>query len=164
MYMRDSEQCKCINEEGYNPKYLSNYRLNANSNAVRGICSLSELREHLQTPNVVVILALPCQLTPVWIRENRDIIPESALLCSTAKGLYLPSRQLIGHAILDALDRAEQPLAFLSGPSFAEEIVKGFPTAVVIASDQLFLAVRLQRMLSNPQSFRVYTSQDPIGE
>ena len=92
------------------------------------------------------------------------MIPTTTLLCSTAKGLYLPTHQLIGHAILDALDRAEQPLAFLSGPSFAEEIVKGYPTAVVVASDQLFWAVRIQKILSNPQTFRVYTSQDPIGE
>jgi hypothetical protein len=60
-----------------------------------------------------------------------------SLNCSTAKGLYLKTKQLVGHAILDALNRAEQPLAFLSGPGFAEEIVQGFPTSVVIASDQL---------------------------
>jgi glycerol-3-phosphate dehydrogenase (NAD+) len=34
---------------------------------------------------------------------------------------------------------------------------------VVVASDQLFLAVQMQKILSNKESFRVYTSQDPIG-
>jgi len=165
MYMRDEAQCKCINEEGYNPKYLSDYKLNNinGHNSIRGICCLDVLREELKTPEVVIIHALPCQRTPDWYREHRDLIPADVLICSTAKGLYLPTQQLMGHAILDALDRAEQPLAFLSGPSFAEEIMKGDPTVLAVASDQLFLAVRIQRLLSNKSSLRIYTSQDPVG-
>lgn len=191
MFMRDAAQCEHLNTTGYNSKYLSDYKLSGLDGTIRGICTTQDLKVELQTPDVVVILALrkfphctmnenaskspkltflssptcetACQKTPVWIKQHRDMIPSTVLLCSTSKGLYLPTKQLIGHAILDALDRDEQPLAFLSGPSFAEEIVKGFPTAVVVASDQLFLAVKMQKILSNKQSFRVYTSQDPIG-
>ena len=163
MFMRDAKQCQTINKDSRNPKYLSKYALNPGGNAIRGICTEDDLKNAFQIENVVVILALPCQLTPVWIKEHRDIIPEDVLLCSTSKGLYLPTQQLIGHAILDALDRASQPLCFLSGPSFAEEIVRGFPTAVVVASDKLYLAVLMQKLMSNKRSFRVYTSQDPIG-
>ena len=163
LYMRDPEQCRIINSECRNPKYLSNYPLNPNGNKIRGISTTKDLEDALQIPQVVVILALPCQLTPVWIFEHRHMIPNDVLLCSTSKGLYLPTQQLIGHAILDALDRASQPLCFLSGPSFAEERVQDFPTAVVIASDKLYLAARMQKLLSNKKSFRVYTSQDPIG-
>lgn len=164
LFMRDQKQCDCINVNGFNPKYLSNYKLDPNGNGVKGICTVLDLKTELETPGVIVILALPCQKLPDWIREHRDLIPPTALLCSTAKGLYLPTKQLIGHAILDALERAEQPLAFLSGPSFAEEILKEFPTAVVVASDQLFHAVRIQKLLSNSRSFRVYTSQDTVGK
>eukprot|EP00536_Pseudo-nitzschia_multiseries_P011563 jgi/Psemu1/206208/e_gw1.402.29.1 len=85
------------------------------------------------------------------------------LLVSTAKGLYLLTKQLVGHAILDALQRASQPMCFLSGPSFAEEIVRGDPTSIVIASDRLYLASKMQRVMSNDTHFRVYTSDDPIG-
>lgn len=164
MYMRDAKQCAFVNKHQRNPKQLSDYSLAPNGNAIRGICTNKELHEELAQLNIVVILALPCQVTPDWIRAHRDMIHPTALLCSTAKGLYLPTKQLIGHAILDALERAEQPLAFLSGPSFAEEIVKEFPTSVVVASDHLFNAVRIQKLLSNTKSFRVYTSQDPIGK
>lgn len=163
MFARDANQSKTINEEHRNPKYLSDYPLNPKGNAIRSICTEEELKEHFQIPGVIVFVALPCQRTPVWIEEHRDIIPEDVLLVSTAKGLYLPTQQLIGHAILDALNRASQPLCFLSGPSFAEEICKGYPTAVVVASDQLYLASKLQRIMSDGKTFRVYTSQDPIG-
>mmetsp|Transcript_12827 Transcript_12827/g.27024 ORF Transcript_12827/g.27024 Transcript_12827/m.27024 type:complete len:284 (-) Transcript_12827:70-921(-) len=130
---------------------------------IRGICTLEELKEELQSPGVVIMHALPCQLTPPWFQEHKDIIPKDALICCTAKGLYLPTQQLMGHAILDALDRADQPLAFLSGPSFAAEIMKGNPTTLVVASDQLFQAVRIQKMMSNFKTIRVFTSNDPVG-
>lgn len=164
MYMRDAEQCAVINSERRNPKYLSEFSLHVDGVCdIRGICTLQELKEELLAPGVVLIHALPCQLTPPWFRENKDIIPKDALICVTSKGLYLPTQQLMGHAILDALDRAEQPLAFLSGPSFAVEIMKGDPTTLVVASDELFQAVRIQRVMSNFRTLRVFTSDDPVG-
>eukprot|EP00804_Cyclotella_cryptica_P011514 CCRYP_019877-RA/>CCRYP_019877-RA protein AED:0.03 eAED:0.03 QI:297/1/1/1/1/1/2/364/372 len=164
MYMRDAKQCAAINSEHRNPKYLSEFSLHVDGvSDIRGICTLEELKEELHTPGVVIIHALPCQLTPPWFRENKDIIPKDALICVTSKGLYLPTQQLMGHAILDALNRAEQPLAFLSGPSFAVEIMKGDPTTLVVASDELFQAVRMQRIMSNFRTLRVFTSDDPVG-
>mmetsp|Transcript_22326 Transcript_22326/g.46935 ORF Transcript_22326/g.46935 Transcript_22326/m.46935 type:complete len:428 (-) Transcript_22326:131-1414(-) len=164
IYMRDKQQCKVINEEHRNPRYLSEFSLHVEGGMeIRGICTLEELKEELQSPGVVIMHALPCQLTPPWFQEHKDIIPKDALICCTAKGLYLPTQQLMGHAILDALDRADQPLAFLSGPSFAAEIMKGNPTTLVVASDQLFQAVRIQKMMSNFKTIRVFTSNDPVG-
>lgn len=164
LYMRDADQCSSINsDEHINSKYLSQYPLNPNGNAIRGICTEDELKNQFNIPGIVVILALPCQRIPNWIKARRNFIPDDVLLVSTAKGLYLPTQQLVGHAILDALQRASQPICFLSGPSFAEEIVKGYPTFVVVASDRLYLATKIQRLMSNGKHFRVYTSNDPIG-
>ena len=163
LHMRDATQCESINEKHINSKYLSAYPLNPNGNAIRGICTEDELQKQFAIPGIVVILALPCQRIPEWIKAHKAMIPEEVLLVSTAKGLYLPTKQLVGHAILDALQRASQPMCFLSGPSFAEEIVKGYPTSVVVASDRLYLASKLQRIMSNDKHFRVYTSDDPIG-
>ncbi|KAL7530791.1 hypothetical protein ACHAXR_003678 [Thalassiosira sp. AJA248-18] len=165
IYMRDADQCATINKEHRNPKYLSDFPLHVEggSSEIRGICTLQELEDELSTPGVVILHALPCQLTPPWFKEHKDIIPKDALIVVTAKGLYLRTNQLMGHAILDALDRADQPLAFLSGPSFAEEIMKGNPTTLVVASDELFQAVRVKQMLSNFKTVRVFTSDDPVG-
>ena len=167
LYMRDANQCRVINAEKRNPKYLSDFSLQlaggGGDGEIRAICTLEELRFELSTPGVIILHALPCQLTPPWFEEHKDIIPEDALICITAKGLYLRTNQLMGHAILDALDRAEQPLAFLSGPSFAIEIMKGHPTTLVVASDVPCNAVRVQKMLSNFKTVRVFVSDDPIG-
>ena len=165
LYMRDANQCRVINTEKRNPKYLSDFslQLGRGCGEIRAICTLEELQFELSTPGVIILHALPCQLTPPWFGKHKDIIPEDALICITAKGLYLRTNQLMGHAILDALDRAEQPLAFLSGPSFAIEIMKGHPTTLVVASDVPYNAVRVQKMLSNFKTIRVFISDDPIG-
>ena len=60
---------------------------------------------------------------------------------------------------------AEAPgraLAALSGPSFALEVAKALPTAVVVAAADHAVAERVQRALAT-RSFRVYSSEDVVG-
>jgi glycerol-3-phosphate dehydrogenase (NAD+) len=83
-------------------------------------------------------------------------------LVNSAKGLYLAEECLLSVAVERALGSREQPYAALSGPSFAKEIAKGMPSAVVVASKFLYHAVAVSRIMSS-LIFRVYTSQDLIG-
>jgi glycerol-3-phosphate dehydrogenase (NAD(P)+) len=53
-------------------------------------------------------------------------------------------------------------IAVLSGPSFAKEVAEGHPTAVVVASEELDIAKKVQHLVSN-LSFRAYTSDDVVG-
>jgi glycerol-3-phosphate dehydrogenase (NAD(P)+) len=53
-------------------------------------------------------------------------------------------------------------VAALSGPSFAREVARGDPTAVVVASRDGELAARIQEEFSGP-TFRLYASDDPVG-
>jgi glycerol-3-phosphate dehydrogenase (NAD(P)+) len=53
-------------------------------------------------------------------------------------------------------------IAVLSGPTFALEVARGEPAAVVIASGDLNVAERVQSAFSGP-TFRLYTNPDPIG-
>ncbi len=57
---------------------------------------------------------------------------------------------------------ATLPVAALSGPNHAEEVIKQVPSAAVLASPDAALARRLQHLCSTPY-FRVYTSSDIIG-
>jgi glycerol-3-phosphate dehydrogenase (NAD(P)+) len=52
--------------------------------------------------------------------------------------------------------------AALSGPSFAVEVARNIPTAIVVASVDQTTANLVQSLFSRP-SFRVYTSQDVLG-
>jgi glycerol-3-phosphate dehydrogenase (NAD(P)+) len=53
-------------------------------------------------------------------------------------------------------------VAVLSGPSFAREVARGDPTAVVIASPDVLLAKAVQEEFSGP-TFRLYTNDDVVG-
>ncbi|HQN20562.1 MAG TPA: NAD(P)H-dependent glycerol-3-phosphate dehydrogenase, partial [Syntrophobacteraceae bacterium] len=50
----------------------------------------------------------------------------------------------------------------LSGPSFAREVIRNIPTAIVVAGEDLDLAVRVHQIFST-SAFRVYTSSDTRG-
>jgi glycerol-3-phosphate dehydrogenase (NAD+) len=154
VWCRDSAQAATMTAEHRNPKYLKDWTLLDNISATSDLAAACE-------GTSLIIHALPCQQTPDWLRENKHIIPDDVCICSTAKGLYVPTKQLLSRAMLDALQRP-QPLAFLSGPSFAAEMMKGDPTAVVVASQKMYHATAIQRLLSS-NSMRVYTSQDVVG-
>jgi glycerol-3-phosphate dehydrogenase (NAD(P)+) len=53
-------------------------------------------------------------------------------------------------------------VAVLSGPTFAREVARGEPTALVVSSHDDELARRVQSAFSGP-TFRLYTNGDPIG-
>lgn len=156
LYARKADICTAINTTHKNPgaKSLEHFELSpliVAVNSVEEACKGAE----------IILHALPAQTTPDFIRDNLSVIPSTAVFCWTSKGLYLKGKCLLSVAIQDAFNR-EQPLAILSGPSFAKQIVEGHPTAVVVASRLLYHAVTVQRALSG-HSFRVYTSQDLTG-
>lgn len=154
IYVRDPAQAESINVGHRNSKYLTEFEL------LPQITSTTSVAEAVDGA-ALILSALPAQLTPNFLAEHKDTIPPDVVFCSTSKGLYLPTKQLLSEAIHAALGRP-QPLAFLSGPSFAIEIMKGYPTAVVVASRLLYHAVSIQRWMSN-LTFRVYTTQDTVG-
>jgi glycerol-3-phosphate dehydrogenase (NAD(P)+) len=65
------------------------------------------------------------------------------------------ARQVIG-------SRFQPRIAVLSGPTFAKEVARGEPTALVISSEDPALATSIQREFSGP-TFRLYTNDDPAG-
>lgn len=156
LWGRDEAQVQAICETRRNPKYgLDEFELLEN---IQATSSLAETCEGAD----VLMLCLPAQRIPAFLQEHKDLIEKKTILCNTAKGLYVPTKQLLSDAILEAMDRPEQPYAVLSGPSFAVEIMRNAPTAVVVASKLLYNAVTIQRAMSS-LFFRIYSSQDIVG-
>jgi glycerol-3-phosphate dehydrogenase (NAD(P)+) len=79
---------------------------------------------------------------------------------SATKGLEFPSHKRATEILREVL--GSRPLAVVSGPSHAEEVVEHMPTAVVAASADMGLALRVQDLLTT-ERFRVYTSSDVAG-
>ena len=86
--------------------------------------------------------------------------PTDIAVLSLTKGTELESFRRPSEIIHELLHPAK--LAVLSGPSHAEEVVRGYPTSVVIAGNDGAFNHRLQGMF-NSERFRVYTNTDIVG-
>jgi glycerol-3-phosphate dehydrogenase (NAD(P)+) len=100
----------------------------------------------------LVVLAVPSH-------AFRDVLPHitgDAPILSLAKGLDPSTGERLSTLVRD------RPVAVLSGPNMAEEVVAGLPGATVIASEDEQLALRLQEAF-NSLAFRVYVNADVVG-
>jgi glycerol-3-phosphate dehydrogenase (NAD(P)+) len=85
---------------------------------------------------------------------------ESTVFVSATKGLENHSLMRTSEVIREVVGNCR--VAVISGPSFAKEVARFEPTAVVAASTDPGVAEMIQAAFSGP-TFRVYTSSDPIG-
>ena len=74
---------------------------------------------------------------------------------------FAPNTGALGHEIARAMNLASS-VGVLSGPSFAIEVARGQPTALVVASSDDALCEQAVEALHS-DSLRVYTSNDPVG-
>jgi glycerol-3-phosphate dehydrogenase (NAD(P)+) len=108
----------------------------------------------------LIVSAVPCQFVrSVWTRLARST-PPGVPVMSVAKGIEVDTLLLPTQVIEQCV--GERPMACFSGPCIASEVAEGKPASVVVASDDLGLADRLQVLFSTPV-FRVYTSGDTLG-
>ncbi len=85
------------------------------------------------------------------------------IFVSATKGLEHDSLARMSEAVTEVIGKKFTPrVAALSGPSFALEVARGDPTAVVIASGDLRVAAEIQREFSS-STLRLYTNDDIVG-
>ncbi len=104
-----------------------------------------------------LIFAIPTQIVSAWLEENY-IFKEHKVLV-VAKGIEEKSGKFLNEIFLEYVP--EENLAFLSGPSFASEVMRSLPTAVVINSVNEKLASEFSKFF--PNFMKTYISDDVIG-
>jgi glycerol-3-phosphate dehydrogenase (NAD(P)+) len=122
------------------------------------------LEEALRDAEIVVGV-MPSQHSRGLFKEMRPHLKPDMLIVSATKGLeqrtLLRMTEVISQVV--GVDGGFQPrMGALSGPSFAQEVARGDPTAITIASLDGELAEIVQREFSDAR-FRVYTNDDVIG-
>lgn len=111
----------------------------------------------------VVVSAAPSQFVRGVMERAAGAISPDALVVSASKGIELGTLLRMDEVLEEVLPAAAmRRFCVLSGPSFAIEVARGEPTAVVVASRDGAAAVRARDVFLTP-SFRVYTSTDVIG-
>jgi len=106
-----------------------------------------------------VLNAVPAQYTRAVFKEAFPFIPDQAIIISASKGIERGTL-LTASCILKEL--SAHPVAVLSGPSFAKEVIKKLPAAVTLATEDKNIGFILQEMF-NINNFRVYTHDDIVG-
>lgn len=107
-----------------------------------------------------VIYAQPAQHFRSFCLAAKGRMKPDGALVICAKGIELGSGRLLTEIAAEELPG--QPVAVLSGPSFAAEAARGLPTAVAIAAGEDAVAQRLMLALSHA-AFRPYGASDPVG-
>jgi len=108
-----------------------------------------------------LLIATPTQ----YLRSVLEVLkpsfdPKRHAIINVAKGIENNSLLTISEMCREIL--GECRYCALSGPSHAEEVSRQVPTAVVAASDDAALAESVRDLFIN-DTFRVYTSDDPVG-
>jgi len=141
---RDPDQVEAICETGRNPRYATTADLTGIGAAVLGDSSVADAD--------LVAVAVPSQV----FGEVVSALPGRTPILSLTKGLDPRTGERLSTLVRD------RPVAVLSGPNIADEILQGLPAAAVVASADLELAVLLQ-LAVNSTLFRVYVNEDIVG-
>jgi glycerol-3-phosphate dehydrogenase (NAD(P)+) len=151
LWSRDAAQAAALSATRENRRYLPGVRL---SDAVEVTADLKHALAHACTGLLVVA-------TPMaGLRGLLQTVPDDARLFWLCKGLEAGSG-LLGHEIAREL-RPAAAVGVLSGPSFAEEVALGQPTALVAASADAALRDAAAQAFHD-DVLRIYTSADPVG-
>ena len=108
----------------------------------------------------IAFSVVPTQFVASVAERFEDALLGDAPIVSATKGIEIETFRTPCEILADVL--GDRPLAVLSGPSHAEEVARGLPASVVIASSDAELARSAQTALSG-ERFRVYTHSDPKG-
>ena len=156
LWALEAEVAEQITQGQENTSYLSGVDLPEN------LRSTADLESALEGAEVVVSVS-PAQVVGSVMAEAAPHIADDALVLSASKGIETTTLRRMDEVISEVLSPAQMArFTVLSGPSFALEVAKEIPTAVVAASDNSDAALAAQDLFQT-EYFRVYTGSDVIG-
>ncbi len=154
IWAREPEVVAAINADHINHRFLPNIALPP---ALRATGELADVQGADVLVLATPVAGLRVTLEALKTRYGAMPLPPLVWVC---KG-FEPQTGLLPHQVVRAV-LGDVPAAALSGPSFAQEVAKGLPTAVTLGAADLALAERLAERLHTP-SLRLYASGDVVG-
>jgi glycerol-3-phosphate dehydrogenase (NAD(P)+) len=152
LWMRDAAQAKAINANRQNARYLPDAPLHA------GITATANLPDFGKAD--LCLSVIPAQHTRDQLTHFSGHIPKNLPIVLCSKGIEISTLDFMNEVLADTVPQAARFV--LSGPSFARDVVKGLPTAVTLAGDDLDAANALAPLIRGA-TFRPYTTDDMIG-
>ncbi|MEX1258382.1 MAG: NAD(P)H-dependent glycerol-3-phosphate dehydrogenase [Gemmatimonadota bacterium] len=156
LWSYEDDVVRTIREDGENRAYLPGVKI------PRAIHVSRRLEEVVPDAQVVVSVS-PAQHVDDVMRKAAAHLAPGALVVSASKGIETTTLRCMHEVLAEFLPaRSAENLVALSGPSFAVEVARGSPTAVVAASRSEEARLTVQKVFGS-ETFRVYTNADLIG-
>lgn len=153
LLLRDQSVATAVNERHENPRYLAGHALHPALRASLDPACVASAQ--------LLLLAVPCQQLRSCLHSLAPHLAPRTVLVNAAKGLELQSNNAMEQVVHSVLG-ADVSYAILSGPSFAAEVMKSLPTAVVLGCADEDRGARLRQLFST-NWFRCYSSTDVRG-
>jgi glycerol-3-phosphate dehydrogenase (NAD(P)+) len=152
LWMRSPEQALALAATRSNERFLPGVKLHDRIRPTAALADLAAAR--------AVLLVTPAQTTREMTAALSSVLPAASPLVLCAKGIERESQTFLCDVVEEV--RPGSPVAVLSGPSFADDVARGLPTAVTLACRDAALAEDLATALSGP-TLRVYHRGDVRG-
>lgn len=149
LWAREEDVVRSVNAQHENTLFLPGTSLSTRIEATADLVRMGDCD--------ALLVVTPAQ----HVRATLTALPETqAPLILCAKGIEADTQMLVSDVAAQV--RPLNPLAVLSGPTFAHEVAAGKPTAVTLATTNQALGSVLMRAIATP-SFRPYWSNDVVG-
>lgn len=160
LWSHTAEVAQAIAQHRENRRYLPGHTV------PQSVAPTADLSTALTGAEIVIGVMPSANVHELYTSMAPYLAPGQVLVSAT-KGIVStdadpPRQQRISEVIAAALSGLPLPCSVFSGPSFAQEVAAGYPTAMTIACADTKIASRLQEELSGP-ALRLYTNDDLIG-
>jgi len=151
---RREEVATSVNTQHVNPQHLTECKLPP-------LLSATTSAEEALRGASFIVHSIPVQSTEGFLAPLKDLIPPDVPIISTSKGLHSETLETMNELVPRVLCR-EQPMAFLSGPTFAKELMDSVPSGAIMAAFDHSVAEACAAIF-HCQYLRCYTTDDVIG-
>jgi len=155
LWGRDVEVMQAAQQQRENTTYLPGFHL---PESLVLSSDFAAAVAHAGTDGLLLVATSLAGLRPLALQLKSYAIPNLVCLC---KGFEVDTH-LLPHQIVREVLGKGIPAGALSGPSFAQEVARGLPCALAIASDDTALRERVVSAVHG-SSMRIYSTDDLIG-
>lgn len=153
LWAHSPEHARQLADSGENTRYLPGFILPSDVHVTANLHDCIHDAE-------IVLCVTPSQVLRSIMEQIASHLSPQQILLSAAKGIEERTFRRMSQVMAEHAD--SHPIGVLGGPSFAQEVAAGLPTAITIATDDEAIGARLQNDFSSP-SLRAYRNLDVPG-
>ena len=155
LWGRSAEQVSEMAQSRQNTRYLPEQQFPESLDVTADL-------EHAVNFSRDIMVVVPSYGFAELLRKIKPLLNANHRIVWATKGLEPDTGRLLYHVAEEILQQ-QYPLAVLSGPTFAKEMVAGLPTAITLSANCKDFQIAMSEKLHCAKSFRVYQNSDMIG-